>query len=331
MAREAVGTQGVSLCRKQDFLELFKGVRFDEVSISSSVPAFFTLAGLMLAARETGVPLNRLRGSILHGPLYTEDCSYAWHLPVEFRVRLALDSIEFCSQHMPKFHAYLEDTYFFSESGLTPVEEMALGFVQLRHLVRRLLARGLAINSFAPRIAFLVNCGMDFFEEIAKIRATRRLYAKMMRDEFGAKNPRSMSAAITSHTSGLSLTAQQPINNVVRGAVQALALVLAGVQALEISAFDEAYRTPSRDAHIVGLRTQQILDLETGAAKVLDPLGGSYFLEALTDELEVRIRSRIDAIEAMGDPETLSAGGFFREIFHRAMEDAQHEVEKGEL
>ena len=115
LAREAVGTQGVSLCRKQDFLELFKDVRFDEVSISSSVPAFFTLAGLMLAARETGVPLNRLRGSILHGPLYTEDCSYAWHLPVEFRVRLALDSIEFCSQHMPKFHAYLEDTYFFSE------------------------------------------------------------------------------------------------------------------------------------------------------------------------------------------------------------------------
>ena len=208
---------------------------------------------------------------------------------------------------------------------------MALGFVQLRHLVRKLLARGLAINFFAPRIAFLVNCGMDFFEEIAKIRATRRLYAKMMRDEFGAKNPRSMSAAITSHTSGLSLTAQQPINNVVRGAVQALALVLAGVQALEISAFDEAYRTPSRDAHIVGLRTQQILDLETGAAKVLDPLGGSYFLKSLTDELEARIRSRIDAIEAMGDPEELSAGGFFREIFHRAMEDAQHDVEKGEL
>ncbi len=115
LAREAVGTQGVSLCRKQDFLDLFKDVPLDEVSISSSVPAFFTLAGLVLAARETGVPLNRLRGSILHGPLYTEDCSYAWHLPVEFRVRLALDSIEFCSRHMPKFHAYLEDTYFFSE------------------------------------------------------------------------------------------------------------------------------------------------------------------------------------------------------------------------
>ena len=331
LAREAVGTQGVSLCRKRDFLDLFKDVPFDQVSISSSAPAFFALSGLVLAAREVGFPLERLRGSVLHGPLYTEDCSYAWHLPVDFRVRLALDSIEYCSRHMPKFHAYLEDTYFFSESGLSPAEEMALGFVQLRHLVRKLIARGIAIDSFAPRIALLVNCGMDFFEEIAKIRATRRLYAKMMRDEFGASNPRSLSAAITSHTSGLSLTSQQPVNNVVRGTVQALALVLAGVQALEISTFDEAYRTPSKDAHIVALRTQQILELEAGVAKVLDPLGGSYFIERLTDQLEERIRARIDEIEAMGDPEALSARGFFREIFHQAMEDAQLGVEKGDV
>jgi methylmalonyl-CoA mutase, N-terminal domain len=331
LAREAVGTQGVSLCRKQDFLDLFKDLPFDQASISSSVPAFFALPGLVLAAREARFPLDRLRGSILHGPLYTEDCSYAAHLPVEFRVRLALDSMEYCSQHMPKFHAYLEDTYFFSESGLTPVEEMALGFVQLRHLVRKLLARGVGIDSFAPRIAFLVNCSMDFFEEIAKIRATRRLYAKMMRDEFGALDPRSMSVAITSHTSGLSLTAQQPINNVIRGTVQALSLVLAGVQALEISAFDEAYRTPSKDAHIVGLRTQQILELESGAGKVVDPFGGSYFLESLTDQLEQRIRARIEEIEAMGDPERLSTDGFFRSLFHQAMEDSQRSVEKGEL
>jgi methylmalonyl-CoA mutase N-terminal domain/subunit len=331
LAREAVGTQGVSLCRKQDFLDLFEGVPFDRVSISSSVPAFFALSGLVLAAREAKFPLERLRGSILHGPLYTEDCSYAWHLPVDFRVRLALDCIEFCSQHMPKFHAYVEDTYFFSESGLTPVEEMALGFVQLRHLVRKLLARGVGIDTFAPRIALLVNCGMDFFEEIAKIRATRRLYAKMMRDEFGATNPRSISAAITSHTLGLSLTAQQPVNNIVRGTVQALALVLSGVQALEISAFDEAFRTPSKDAHIVGLRTQQILDLEAGVAKVTDPLGGSHFVEQLTDELERRIRARIDEIEAIDDPEALSARGFFRDIFHQAMEAAQRAVEKGDV
>jgi methylmalonyl-CoA mutase N-terminal domain/subunit len=331
LAREAVGTQGVSLCRKQDFLDLFDGVPFDRVSISSSVPAFFALSGLVIAAREARFPLERLRGSVLHGPLYTEDCSYAWHLPVDFRVRLALDTTEYCSRHLPKFHAYLEDTYFFSESGLTPIEEMALGFVQLRHLVRKLLARSISIDSFAPRIALLVNCSMDFFEEVAKVRATRRLYAKMMRDEFGALNPHSMSVAITSHTSGLSLTACQPINNVVRGTIQALALVLAGVQALEISAFDEAYRTPSKDAHIVGLRTQQILDLEAGLAKVQDPLGGSYFVESLTDQIEKRILERIREIEAMGDPEDLSANGFFREIFHQAMEDSQRGVEKGDV
>ena len=331
LAREAVGTQGVSLCRKQDFLDLFDGVPFDRVSISSSVPAFFALSGLVIAAREARFPLERLRGSVLHGPLYTEDCSYAWHLPVDFRARLALDTIEYCSRHLPKFHAYLEDTYFFSESGLTPIEEMALGFVQLRHLIRKLLARGISVDSFAPRIALLVNCSMDFFEEVAKVRATRRLYAKMMRDEFGALNPHSMSVAITSHTSGLSLTACQPVNNVVRGTIQALALVLAGVQALEISAFDEAYRTPSKDAHIVGLRTQQILDLEAGLAKVQDPLGGSYFVESLTDQIEKRILERILEIEAMGDPEDLSANGFFREIFHQAMEDSQRRVEKGHV
>lgn len=331
LAREAVGTQGVSICRKQDFLDLYDGVPFDRVSISSSLPSFFALAGIVMGAREAGFPLENLRGSIVCAPLYTEDCSYAWRLPVSFRVRLALDCMEFCTRHMPRFHSYLEDTYFFSESGLNPVDEMALGFVQLRHLVRKMLARGVPVDAFAPRIAMLVNCGMDFFEEIAKIRATRRLYAKMMRDEFGAQNPRSMSVAITSHTSGLSLTAQQPVNNIVRGTIQAVALVLGGVQAMEISAFDEAYRTPSKDAHIVGLRTQQIIDLESGVAKVLDPLGGSYFVESLTDEIEKRIRTRIEEIEAKGDPEALSSSGFFEQIFHQAMEENQRSVEKAEI
>jgi methylmalonyl-CoA mutase N-terminal domain/subunit len=208
---------------------------------------------------------------------------------------------------------------------------MALGFVQMRHLIRKLIARGVSVDSFAPRIAFLVDCGMDFFEEIAKIRATRRIYALMMRNEFGAQNERSMSIAISGHTSGLSLTAQQPANNIVRGTLQALSLVLGGVQALEISAFDEAFRPPSKEAHIVGLRTQQIIDLESGAAKVLDPLAGSYFVEQLTDELEARIRARIDEIEAMGDPEALTNQGFFRDIFHQAMKDAHRLVEKGEM
>jgi len=330
LAEDAVGTQGVSLCCKRDFVELFRGVPFERVSLSSSVPPIIALAGLQIAACEAGFPIDKLRGSILQVPLYSEDCCYAMHLPVEFRVRMSLDSMAYCAQTMPKFHSYVEDTYFFSESGLTPVEEMALGFVQIRHLTRRLIARGVPVDSFAPRIAVLVNCGMEFFEEIAKIRATRRLFAKLMRDEFGARDPRSLSVVISSHTSGLSLTAQQPANNVVRGTLQALSLSLAGVQAMEVSAFDEAFRTPSPESHLVSLRIQQIIDLETGAAKVSDPLGGAYFVEALTDAIEARIRARVDEIEALGDPEELSRSGYFKAIFHTAMEESQRRIDSGE-
>jgi methylmalonyl-CoA mutase, N-terminal domain len=331
LALAAVGTQGVSLCRKQDYLDLFKDVPFATTSISSSAPAIMALSGLVLAAREAKFPLEKLRGSVLQGPLYTEDCSYATHLPVAFRVRLTLDCMEYCARHMPKFHSYVEDTYFFSESGLYPIEEMALGFLQLRYLTRQLIARGVPVDSFAPRIALLVNCGMDFFEEIAKVRATRRTFAKMMRNEFGAEDERSLSVAISSHTSGLSLTAQQPANNIVRGALQALSLVLGGVQALEISAFDEAYRTPSEEAHLVGLRTQQIIDIESGAARVADPLGGSYFIEALTDDMERGISAKLRELELLGDPTALAEMGYFRGVFHEAMERGQRLVESGEL
>jgi len=328
---ESVGTQGVSLCRKQDYLDLFRGVSLEGISVSTSVPSVYALAGLSLVASEHDYPLDQLRGSVLQPPLFVEDCAYAWHLPVSTRIRMALDSIDYCRTKMPKYYGYLEDTYFFAESGLTPVEEIALGFVQMRLLLRRMVDRGVDVDTFAHRIAMLVDCGMDFYEEVAKIRATRRIFAGMMRDEFNASNARSQSLAITSHTSGLSLTAQQPVNNIVRGTVQALSLIMGGVQALEISAFDEAFRTPSKESHLVGLRTQQVLDLESGVARVTDPFGGSYFIEQLTDEIETRIVSRIQEIEAMGNVEELSASGFFRDIFHRAMEDNHRQVEKNEV
>ncbi len=319
-ARHTVGTQGVSICNKHDYLKLLDGIPIDKVSVSSSVPPISTIAGLYLAAKHYGIDPASLRGSAIQIPLYGEDCSYAYMLPCSLRVRLAVDSIAFCAEKMPKFHAYIEDTYFFSESGLNAVEEMALGFVEIRHLTRKLLERGVNVDAFAPRIGILVNCSMDFFEEIAKIRASRRIYAKMMKGEFGAQDPRSMSAVFTSHTSGLTLTAQQPANNIVRGAVQGMALALSGCQAIEISAFDEAFRTPSEAAHLVGLRTQQIIDIETGVSAVEDPLGGSYYVEALTDTMENRIWNMIREIESAGDPEVLSEEGYFRNIFHRGME-----------
>jgi methylmalonyl-CoA mutase N-terminal domain/subunit len=331
LAVHAVGTQGVSICCLQDFRDLWKDVPLQSLTISNSMPAIFTAAALYRVAKENNIPTQKLRGSVIQAPFYAEDCGYATHMPFSLRLRLASDSIEFCTKEMPKFHAFVEDTYFFSEAGLNAIEEMALGFIEIRHVVRNLLKRGLNMDSFAPRIAILVNCSMDFFEEIAKIRATRRLFAKMMKQEFGAKDPRSWAPVITSHTSGLSLTAQQPFNNIVRGAIQSLALVLAGVQALEISAFDEAYRTPSPESHMVGLRTQHVIGLETNITKVVDPLGGSYYMEALTDEIEKRIWDMIVEIESKGDPAELSDKGFFKKFFDEIMARYAAQIADGEL
>lgn len=331
MAAPAVGTQGVSLSSLQDWLDLYEGLPLDRLTLSHSVPAAFAVAGLYLTARRRGVDPALLRGSVVQAPFYCEDCGYATQMPFDLRVRLAADSIEFASRAMPRFHAFLEDTYYISDGGLDAVEEMALGFVEIRHVVRELLRRRVAIDRFAPRIAILVNFRADFFEEIAKIRATRRLYARMMREEFGAADPRAWAVNIAAHTSGLTLTAQQPVNNVVRGAVQALGLALAGVQGIEISAFDEAFRTPSPEAHVVALRTQQVLALETGVTRVADPLGGSWYVESLTDQLEQKIRAMVERIEAMGPPERLCDGGWFRALFLEAMERRARQMSAGRL
>ncbi len=331
LCRHSVGTQGVSLCRLSDYAELFAGIPLDQVSISSSVPAAFALTGLIHAAEQAEMPLGRLRGSVLQPPLYANDAAYDSFMPISLASRLSVDTIAFCAEHLPKFHSYVEDTYFFSEGGLSAIEELALGFVQIRHLVGQTLARGIPIDSFASRIALLVNCSMDFFEEIAKIRAARRLFATMMRTDYGATDPRSLSLNVTSHTSGLTLTAEQPINNVVRGTVQGLALALAGVQAMEISAFDEGFRTPSPEAHVVGLRTQQIIEKESGVTRSSDPLGGSHLVESLTDEIESRVLAMVHEIESLGDPIELAERGHFRQIFTNAAVRYQHQVESGEL
>jgi methylmalonyl-CoA mutase N-terminal domain/subunit len=329
LAAHSVGTQGVSLCCLQDYRDLYEGLPLESITVSSSLPPPLAVASLYLVAQEKGFPVPQLRGSVLQWPFYAEDCGYATHMPMPLRLRLALDCIEFCTREMPKFHGFLEDTYFFSEAGLNADEEMALGLVEIRHIVRKLVERGLDVDSFAPRIAILVNCSMDFFEEIAKIRATRRLFARMMKEEFGARDPRSWAVVITCHTSGLSLTAQQPFNNIVRGTVQSLALVLAGVHAIEISAFDEAYRTPSPESHLVGLRTQQVIHLETGVAKVADPLGGSYYIESLTDEMQKRIQDMVLDIESRGDPADLADKGWFRDFFQSAMTRYAKQIEEG--
>jgi methylmalonyl-CoA mutase cobalamin-binding domain/chain len=331
MCVPAVGTTGVSLCRKQDFIELLEGIPLDEITLSHSLPPAFALAGQYLASPRHGIDPRVLRGSAIQPPLYSEDCSYSTFLPFATRMRLTLDSIVFALREMPRFHAFLEDTYYISDGGLDAVEEMSLGFLEIREVCRRLLARGVPVDSFAPRIAILVNCRMDLFEEIAKIRATRRLFARMMREEFGATDPRSWSVNIAVHTSGLTLTAAQPANNIVRGAVQALAMAMAGVQGLEISTFDEPFRTPSAIAHQIAIRTQQVIHTETNIAAVEDPLGGSWYLESLTDELERRIDAAVREMEALGDVGTLAERGYFRNIFLRGMDRHSTAVQGGDL
>jgi methylmalonyl-CoA mutase N-terminal domain/subunit len=330
LARHAVGNTGVSICRLQDFEDLYADLPLDELTLSHSLPpGAFAVAAIHRVAARRGFDPKLLRGSTILLPAYCEDCSYQIHMPFDLRMRLALDSIEFAATEMPRFHAFLEDTYYISDGGLNAVEEMALGFVEIREIVRTLIERGVDVDSFAPRIAILVNCRMDLFEEVAKIRATRRIFARMMCEEFGARDPRSWSCAITAHTSGLSLTLAQPVNNVARGAVQGLALALAGVQAVEISCFDEAYRTPSHDSHMVSLRTQQIVELEAGADRVADPLGGSYFVESLTDELERRILDMVSKIESMGPLKEVSESGWFRRLFQDAMTRRAEAIQSG--
>jgi methylmalonyl-CoA mutase N-terminal domain/subunit len=332
ICRNSIGITGVSLCRRQDYLELYDGIPLGEITISNSLAPLFALPGLLAATRAQGVPASALRGSLVQLPLYAEGgTSYSLHWPHRLWLRMTLDSILFCAREMPKFHPFLENTYTISEGGLDAVEELALGFVEIRYVVRKLLERGLAADSFAPRIALLVNCHMDFFETVAKIRAARRIYARMMRDEFGARDPRSMAINIASHTSGLAMTAPQPILNVVRGTTQALSLVLAGVQAMEISTFDEAFRVPSPEAHRVGLRTQQVIEHETGAGRVVDPLGGSYFVEALTDEMERRILDLVSEIESKGDPGELADTGFFRRFTNGASERYARDLRDGRI
>jgi len=330
-ARHAVGNTGVSLCRGQDYRQLYADIPLEKISISHSLPSGFAIAGIYIAALDNGYDPAALRGSTTLIPLYGEDTGYAGNLPIELHLRLATDAIEFASKHMPKFHPYVEDTYFISDGALGPVEEMALGFVEIREITRRLLARGFPADAFAPRIAILVNCGMDFFGEIAKIRATRRIFARMMRDEFGASDPRSWGVNVAAHSSGVTLTGEQLTNNVVRGTSQALALYLAGVRAMEISAFDEPIRTPSREAHIVGLRTQQVLQLEARVSDVADPLGGSYYIEALTDQMESAILARVAEIEALGSVVDLQCEGYFRAIFAAGMTKRAKTVQDGSL
>jgi methylmalonyl-CoA mutase, N-terminal domain len=297
-----VGREGVAVDSLDDMETLFQGIPMGEVSTSMTInaPAAVMLAFYVVAAERQGVAAERLAGTIQTDILKEYIAQKEWCFPIDPAMRLVTDMIEFCARRMPRWHPISISGYHIREAGSTALQELAFtlkdGFTYVEHA----LARGLAVDEFAPRLSFFFNAHIDFFEEIAKYRAARRIWARELRDTYGARDERSMLMRFHAQTAGVSLTAQQPLNNIVRTATEALSAVLGGTQSLHTNSFDEALALPTEEAVRVALRTQQIIAHETGVANTIDPLGGSYFVEALTDRLEAQAYDYFDRIDRLG-------------------------------
>jgi methylmalonyl-CoA mutase N-terminal domain/subunit len=308
-----VGREGVAVDTLDDMQTLFGGIDLGEVSVSMTInaPAAIMLA-FYVAAAESGktpdgeatgvgpVPADRLSGTIQADILKEYIAQKEWCFPIDPAMRLCGDMIEWCTRSMPRWHPISISGYHIREAGSTAQQELAFTLKDGLTYVEQAVARGLDVDEFAPRLSFFFNAQIDFFEEIAKYRAARRIWARELRETFGAKNPRSWQMRFHAQTAGVSLTAQQPLNNIVRTAVEALAAVLGGTQSLHTNSYDEALALPTEEAVTIALRTQQMLAHETGVTNTVDPLGGSYFVEALTDEMERRAYEYFAKIDELG-------------------------------
>jgi methylmalonyl-CoA mutase N-terminal domain/subunit len=301
-ARGEVGKEGVSISTLADFERLFADIPLGEVTTSMTIncTASVALAMYLAVADKQGVAWDQLGGTMQNDMLKEFIAQKEWICPPEPAVRIVTDMIEFTARQVPRFNPVSISGYHIREAGATAVQELAFTLADGLGYVEAALARGLHIDSFAPRLSFFFDIHNDFFEEIAKLRAARRLWARFMKERYGAKKAESMRLRTHTQTAGVSATAQQPLNNVARVALQALAAVLGGAQSLHTNSYDETWALPTEEAVTVALRTQQIIAEETGAALTIDPLGGSYFLETLTDQMEAAALSYIDRIDAMG-------------------------------
>jgi len=297
-----VGREGVAIDTLDDMQTLFSGIDLGEVSVSMTInaPAAIMLAFYVAAAESQGVAAEQLSGTIQADILKEYIAQKEWCFPIDPAMRLCGDMIEWCTQKMPRWHPISISGYHIREAGSTAQQELAFTLKDGLTYVEQAIARGLDVDDFAPRLSFFFNAQIDFFEEIAKYRAARRIWAKEMRETFGAKNPRSWQMRFHSQTAGVSLTAQQPLNNIVRTAIEALAGVLGGTQSLHTNSYDEALALPTEEAVTIALRTQQVIAHETGVTNTVDPLGGSYFVEALTDEMEQRAYEYFGKIDELG-------------------------------
>ena len=325
-----VGREGVAVDSLDDMETLFSGIPLGEVSTSMTInsPAAMLLAFYACVGEEQGVPIAQLRGTVQTDILKEYIAQKEWIFPPEPSLRLVVDMIEWCAREMPLMHPVSISGYHIREAGSTAGQELAFTLADGFAYVDACIERGLDVDEFAPRLSFFFNAHLDFFEEIAKYRAARRIWATQMRDRYGAKDPRSLLMRFHTQTAGVSLTAQQPEVNLIRTAIEALAAVLGGTQSLHTNGFDEALALPTENAARLALRTQQVIAHETGVVNTIDPLGGSYYLEQLTGELERQAYDYFDRIEKLGGVIAAIKENFFQREIAEASFRYQSEVEK---
>lgn len=326
------GTCGVAVSSLKDMELLFDGIPLGEVSTSMTInsPAAIIWAMYIVAAEKQGVPIAQLRGTLQNDILKEYIAQKEYIFPPEPSMRLVVDTVEFGAREMPLWNTISISGYHIREAGSTAVQELAFTLGDGLEYVRWCLERGLDIDDFAPRLSLFFNCHNDFFEEIAKFRAARRIWAREMRETFGAKNPRSWLCRFHTQTAGVSLTAQQPENNIVRVAIQALAAVLGGTQSLHTNSMDEALALPSEEAVTIAMRTQQIIAEESGVANTVDPLAGSFYLEHLTNKMEQQVYDYWAQVEALGGVLPAIEHGFYQSEISRAAYEYQREIDTDE-
>ncbi|NUQ11561.1 MAG: methylmalonyl-CoA mutase [Gemmatimonadaceae bacterium] len=325
-----VGKTGVAISSLDDMETLFDGIPLDRVSTSMTIngPAVILFCFYVAAAEKQGVPSTALRGTVQNDILKEYMAQHAWCYPIEPALRLIVDLFEWGAEHAPQWNTISISGYHIREAGATAAQELAFTLANGFTYVERGLARGLDVDRFAPRLSFFFDIHNDFFEEIAKLRAARRIWARHMRHRYGARDPRSWMLRFHSQTAGVTLTAQQPMNNVVRVAYQALAAVLGGTQSLHTNSMDETLALPTEAAVQVALRTQQVLAYETGVPNVIDPLGGSYYVESLTDRLEREAEELFGEIEALGGVVRGLEQGWFQRRIAQSAARQQWEIEQ---
>ncbi|MBN2112845.1 MAG: methylmalonyl-CoA mutase [Acidimicrobiia bacterium] len=332
LARGEVGVCGVAVDSADDVVRLFEGIPLGEISVSMTIngPAQVIFAFFLVAAEEQGVDWSRVRGTLQNDIFKEYIAQKEWLFPPEPHLRLITDMIAFCARRVPQWNTISVSGYHIREAGATAAQELAFTLGDGFAYVEACRDRGMEVDEFAPRLSFFFDAHIDFFEEIAKFRAARRIWARWMRERYGAKDERSLKLRFHTQTAGVSLTAQQPDNNVVRTTIEALAAVLGGTQSLHTNALDEVYALPTERAAEIALRTQQVIAEETGVADAIDPLGGSWFVEEMTDRMERRAEEILAYVDRLGDGSMLR--GVLRGIeegwFQRALGDSAYEFEK---